>query len=53
MNQKIGSAADRRPTAHPLFVKLFLTADEDEDRENEERAARRAGRRQKRVIRNL
>lgn len=52
MNQKTGSNADRRPRAHPLFVKLFLTADEDEDRENEERAARRGDRRQKRVMRN-
>lgn len=52
MNQRTGSTADRRPKAHPLFVKLFLTADEDEDRENEGRAPRRGDRRQKRVIRN-
>jgi hypothetical protein len=52
MNKKTGSTADRQRKAHPLFVKLFLTTDADEYREDEGRAGRRGGRRQKRVIRN-
>lgn len=51
MNKKTASIADRQSRVHPLFVKLFLTADADEDRED--RAERkRVGRRQKRVMRN-
>jgi hypothetical protein len=52
MNRKTASIADRESKAHPLFVKLFLTADADEDREDEKRAGRRGSRRQKRVLRN-
>jgi hypothetical protein len=51
MNKKTTSIADRQSRVHPLFVKLFLTADTDEDREDSEKR-KPAGRRQKRVIRN-
>ena len=37
---------------HPLFVKLFLTTDSDEDQQDEEQARQRSGKRQKRVMRN-
>jgi hypothetical protein len=52
MKEKTAVAADRPRKPHPLFVALFLTAGEDEDPEDEGRPRRRAGRRQKRVIRN-
>ena len=52
MNQKTGSTAIRPRKAHPLFVELFLTADVDEDGEDEKRVSRRGSRRQKRVMRN-
>jgi hypothetical protein len=52
MDQQTASTAGRQPKAHPLFIKLFLTADADDDREDEKPNARRGGRRQKRLIRN-
>ena len=52
MNQKTGPTGDRQQKAYRLFVKPFLTADADEDREGEGRARRLGSRRQKWVIRN-
>lgn len=50
MNQKTGLTVDRQRKPHPLFVKLFLTADADEDREDEGRVERRGSRLRKQVI---
>ena len=53
MNQKEGPTVSRRGRVNPVFVKLYLTDDSEEDLEDQRRAQRRKGKPQKRVMRSV